>query len=92
MRTFSKHLDPFTCVTLCNIQEIFGDEVYSQTCTYGHLSNTAIFLVDSPSIPSCFNPSTMATFFGPQGGRCREVQLSTKLCSNPGAQLLLLGD
>ena len=92
MRTFSKHLYPFTCVTLCNIQEIFGDEVYSQTCTYGHLSNTTIFLVDSPYIHSCFNLSTMATFFGPQGGRCREVQLSTKLCSNPGAQLLLLGN
>ena len=91
-RAFRTHLDPFTCVTLCNVQEILGDEVYSQTCTNGHLSNTVIFLVYSPYIHSCFNLSTMATFFCPQGGCCREVQLYTMLCSNPGAQLLLLGN
>ena len=33
--------------------------------------------VDSPYILfySSFNLSTMATFFSPQGGRCREVQM-----------------
>ena len=34
-----------------------------------------LFLVDSPYIDSCFNVSTMVTFFCPQGGRCRDVQL-----------------
>ena len=37
------------------------------------------FLVDSIYIRSCFNLSTMATFFCPQGGHCREVQLYVKL-------------
>ena len=32
------------------------------------------FLADSPYIDSCFNLSTMATFFCPQGYRCSEVQ------------------
>ena len=44
----------------------------------GHLSKTAIFfffLRDSPYIHSYFNLSTMATFFCPQGGRYKEVQL-----------------
>ena len=46
----------------------------SQTSTYGHLSTTAtslqrpFFLADSPYIHSCFNLSTMATLFCPQGG------------------------
>ena len=35
-----------------------------------------LFLEDSPYIHSCFNLSTMATFFCPQGEcRCREVEL-----------------
>ena len=41
----------------------------------GHLSTTAIFLTDSPCMHSCFNLSTMATFFCSQGGRCTEIQL-----------------
>ena len=46
----------------------------SQTSTYGHLSTTAaslerpFFLADSPYIHSCFNLSTMAPLFCPQGG------------------------
>ena len=39
----------------------------------------SFFLVDSPYIHSCFNLSTMATFFCPQGGHCRGVQLYVKL-------------
>ena len=49
---------------------------YSWTSTNGHLSATAIFfLTDSPSIHSCLNLSTVATFFCPQGGRFRKIQL-----------------
>ena len=36
------------------------------------------FLADSPYIDSCFNLSTMDTFFCPQGSRCREIQLSVQ--------------
>ena len=40
------------------------------------LQRPFFFLEDSPYIHSCFNLSTMATFFCPQGERrCREVQL-----------------
>ena len=49
---------------------------YSWTSTNGHLSTMAIFfLADSPSIHSCLNLSTVATFFCPQGGRFRKIQL-----------------
>ena len=48
---------------------------YSWTSTNGHLSTTAIFWADSSYIDSCFNLSTMATFFCPQGGRFRKIQL-----------------
>ena len=48
---------------------------YGQTSTNGHLSTTAIFLVDSSYIHSCSNLSGMLNFFCLQGGRCREVQL-----------------
>ena len=46
----------------------------SQTSTYGHLPTTAaslerpFFLADSPYIHSCFDLSTMAPLFCPQGG------------------------
>ena len=43
--------------------------------TNGHLSTTATFLADCPYIDSCLNVCTKATFFCPQGGRCRQVQL-----------------
>ena len=34
-----------------------------------------VCLADSPYIDSCFNLSTMATLFCPQGGHWREAQL-----------------
>ena len=40
-----------------------------------HLFTKATFLADSPYIDSCLNLSTTATFFCPQSGHCREVQL-----------------
>ena len=57
-----------------------GGELYIQLNLHeslhnGHISITAIFLADSPYIHSCFNLSTMATFFCSQGGRCKEIQL-----------------
>ena len=39
-----------------------------------------LFLVDSPYVHSCFNLSTMATLFCPQGGRCEGVQLYCCKC------------
>ena len=51
------------------------NDEYNRISTNGHLSTTAIFLADSPYIDYCFNVSTMVTFFCPQGGRCRDVQL-----------------
>ena len=58
---------------------------YSQSSTNGHLSTTAFFSVPMDKknsyIDSCLKPLhnfhlfTMATFFYPQGGHCREVQL-----------------
>ena len=58
---------------------------YSQSSTNGHLSTTAFFssrwTAKNSYIDSCLKPLynfhlfTMATFFCPQGGRCREVQL-----------------
>ena len=60
----------------------FSNSLYdSRTFTNGHLSTTAtslqrpVFLADSPYIDSCFNLSTMATLFCPQGGHWKEVQL-----------------
>ena len=52
---------------------------YSWTSTNGHFSTMAFFffLVDSPYIDSCFSLSTMATFFCPQGGQCKEFQLQS---------------
>ena len=49
--------------------------MYSGISTNGHLSTTAIFLADSLYIHFCFNLSTTATFFCPQGGRFEQVQL-----------------
>ena len=56
----------------------------------GHLSPTAIFFfADSPYIHSCFNLSTMATFFCPQDDRCSIVsKLSANLPLN-SANLIL---
>ena len=51
-----------------------NDSMYSRISTNGHLSTPAIFLANSPYIHFCFNLSTTATFFCPQGGRYREVQ------------------
>ena len=48
----------------------------------------AIFLADSPYIDSCFNLSTMVTFFCPQGGRCREDQLQF-LMNDQGSRKLI---
>ena len=49
---------------------------YSRNSTNDHLSTLRpFFWADSPHIDSCFNLSTMATFFCPHGDRCREVQL-----------------
>ena len=45
-----------------------------KTSTNGHLSTKANF-ADSPYIDGSLNLSTMATFFCPQGGRRKEVQL-----------------
>ena len=66
-------------------KNILNVNKYSQTFTNSHLSTTTtpqqqpFFWVDSAYIHcECFNLSTMATFFCPQGGRCREVQLSKK--------------
>lgn len=49
-----------------------------RTSNNGHHSTTATLLqrsfvsADSPYINSCFNLSTMTTFFCPLGGHCRE--------------------
>ena len=54
----------------------------------GHLSTTAtslrqpFFLVDCPHIDSCLKLSMTVTFFCPQGGRCKEVQLYSQSSSN----------
>ena len=40
-----------------------------------HLFIKATFLADSPYIDSCLSLLTTATFFCPQSGHCREVQL-----------------
>ena len=50
---------------------------YSLTSTNGHSLQRPFFffLADSPSIHSCLNLSTVATFFCPQGGRFRKIQL-----------------
>ena len=67
---------------------------YSLTSTNGHLSTTAIFfLADSSYIDSCFNLSTVATFFCPQGGRFRKIQLhrnSPPTLPRNSANLILL--
>lgn len=41
------------------------------------------FLPDSPYIRSCFNLSTLATFFCPQGDSYREVQLNANYLPLP---------
>ena len=72
----------------------FSNSLYnSRTFTNGHLSTTAtslwrpVFLADSPYIDSCFNLSTMATLFCPQGGHWREAQLySLWYCTVSGDQ------
>ena len=57
---------------------------YGRTFTNGHLSTTAtslqrpFFLVDSPYIWACFNLSTTATFFCPQGGSCERFNCVQK--------------
>ena len=57
--------------------ELLWKGKHSRTSTSGHLSTTAsFFLPDSPYIRSCFNLSTLATFFCPQGDSYREVQLN----------------
>ena len=62
----------------------------SRVSTNGYLSTMAIFLADSPYIDSCFNLSTMVTFFCPQGGRCREDQLQF-LMNDQGSRGLIKG-
>ena len=65
-------------------KNILNVNKYSQTSTNSHLSTTAYsqqqpFLgVDSAYIHSCFNLSTEATFFCPQGGHCREGSTGKK--------------
>ena len=48
-----------------------------RTSTNSHLYTMVTFLVDSPCIDSCLNPSKMATFFCLHDGRCGEVQMHT---------------
>ena len=57
-----------------------GGELYIQLNLHeslhnGRVSNNGHFLADSPYIHSCFNLSTVATFFCSQGGCCRGFQL-----------------
>ena len=73
-----------------NLHDINVVRLYSKVLTSSHtrygvgtdetpLTATSpqqlFFWADSPYIHICFNLSTMATFFCPQGDHCREVQL-----------------
>ena len=52
-----------------------GGNTVEPPLTATSLQRPFFFLADSPYIHSCLNLSTVATFFCPQGGRFRKIQL-----------------